>query len=257
MPLRSTLAYTLGFIGVIVPITLAGCGSAPTGAGGHALDAALNDYDAQRFERAQKAADTVATGPDRTLRGRGDYLCGLCAYRLGDNDEARRRLAAATTGLVGLEAAQAREALGLVNLALGRPAEAAEGFAAACPDLAGPDARQAALFAALAFEQAGDEQSAARWARIGCESSPPRRGGFTIQVGAFRDRDRAERAAVEAAEVAQDMGLAPIRIVTRTDHRRGVFYIVQLGSFQTRSEAAGARQRVGNLQYIVAAQPPS
>jgi len=245
------------FIGGIAMITLAGCGFTPTAGGADALNAAMNDYHAQRFTQAQKAADAVATGPDRALRGRADYLRGLCAYRLGHHDEARRRLAAATTGLDGVEAAKARAALGLVALAQHRPAEAAESFAAACPELGGQDAGQAALFAAVAFERAGDKESAARWDQVGRESPSPRRGGFTIQIGAFRQRERAERAAVEAADIAQEMGMAPVRIVTRTDHRRGVFYVVQLGSFQTRSEAAGARRRVGNLQYIVAARPPS
>ena len=238
-------------------ITLAGCGFTPTAGGADALNAALNDYHAQRFTQAQKAADAVAAGQNRALRARADYLRGLCAYRLGHHDEARRRLAAATTGLDGVEAAKARAALGLVALAQDRPAEAAESFAAACPDLGGQDAGQAALFAAVAFERAGDKESAAHWDQVGREGPSPRRGGFTIQIGAFRQRERAERAAVEAADIGQEMGLAPVRIVTRTDRRRGVFYVVQLGSFETRSEAAGARQRVGNLQYIVAAQPPS
>lgn len=239
---------TRPFIGAAVLIAVAGCGATPTGPGADALDAALIDYHAQRFEKAQKAADAVATGPNHALRGQADYLRGLCAYRLGNYGEARRRLAAAATDLDGVEAAR-----GLVDLAQHRPAEAAERFAAAGPELGRQDAGQAALFAALAFEQAGDEESAAHWDRVGRENRSPRRSGFTIQVGAFRQRDRAERAAVEAAEVAAQTGLAPVRIVTRTDQRRGVFYVVQLGFFETRGEAAGARQRVGNLQYIVAA----
>ena len=253
MRARCSGACTQQIIGAIVLVTVAGCVSTPTGAGADALDAALIDYHAQRFEQAQKAADAVAAGPNHALRGRADYLRGLCAYRLGNHDEARRRLAAAATGLDGVEAAQARAALGLVDLAQHRPAEAAERFAAAGPDLGRQDAGQAALFAALAFEQAGDEKSAAYWDRVGRENQSSPRSGFTIQVGAFRQRDRAERAAIEAADVAAQMGLAPVRIVTRTDQRRGVFYVVQLGFFETRGEAAGARQRVGNLQYIVAA----
>ncbi len=191
--------------------------------------------------------------------GRTDYLAGLSAYHLGDNDEARRRLTAAVTELDGENAAKAQATLGLVELAQDRPAPAAEAFAAAWPALSGRDARQAARFAAASHQQLGDEHAAAEWDRIARGDDENRRqrlASFTIQVGAFRDRDRAERAAVDAAEVAEDTGLGPVRIVTRSDRRGTVLYVVQLGSFSTRTEAASARQRVGNLQYIVASQRP-
>lgn len=190
--------------------------------------------------------------------GRADYLAGLSAYQLGDEDEARRRLTAATTELDGQDAGKAWAALGLVELTQDRPGPAAEAFGAAWPALSGEDARQAARFAAAAHQQLGDEQAAADWDRIaaGPADVSPRPGSFTIQVGAFRQRDRAERAAVDAAEVAQGMGLAPVRIVTRSDQRGSVLFVVQLGTFGTRTEAASARQRFGNLQYIVAAQQP-
>lgn len=190
--------------------------------------------------------------------GRADYLAGLSAYRLGDNEQAHRRLTAAAAGLTGEDAAKARAALGIVELEQDRPAEAAEAFAAAWPALRGEDARQAARFAAAANQQIGDDETAAAWDRRARETADSARpgGSFTIQVGAFRERDRAERAAVDAAEVAGNMGFAPVRIVTRSDRHGSVLYVVQLGVFDTRTEAASARRRVGNLQYIVAAQQP-
>ena len=190
--------------------------------------------------------------------GRADYLAGLSAYGIGDNEQARLRLTAAVTELHGEDAAGAWATLGLVELAQDRPASAAEAFAVAWPALHGRDARQAARFAAAAHRQLGDDRAAAVWGRRADahEDRPQRRGSFTIQVGAFRDRDRAERAAVDAAQVAEECGFGPIRIVTRNDRRGTALYVVQLGSFGTRTEAASARERVGNLQYIVAAQQP-
>ncbi len=191
--------------------------------------------------------------------GRADYLAGLSAYDMGDNEQARLRLTAAVTDLRGEDAAKARATLGLVELAQDRPAQAAEAFAVAWPALHGLDAHQAARFAAAAHRQLGDDDAAAVWdrrARTHEDRRQQRRGSFTIQVGAFRERDRAERAAVDAAEVAQETGFGPVRIVTRNDRRGTALYVVQLGSFGTRTEAASARARVGNLQYIVAAQQP-
>ncbi len=182
---------------------------------------------------------------------------GMSKYDLID-ELARLRLTAAVTELHGEDAAKARATLGLVEFAQDRPAQAAEAFAVAWPALHGPDARQAARFAAAAHRQLGDDHAAAVWARRARTppDRPQRRGSFTIQVGAFRERDRAERAAVDAAEVAEETGFGPVRIVTRSDHRGTALYVVQLGSFGTRMEAASARERVGNLQYIVAAQQP-
>ena len=190
--------------------------------------------------------------------GRADYLAGLSAYDIGDNEQARLRLTAAVAELHGEESAKARATLGLVELAQDRPARAAEAFAVAWPALHGEDARQAARFAAAAHRQLGDENAAIEWGRRAHadEDRPQRRATFTIQVGAFRERDGAERAAVDAAEVAEQTGFGPVRIVTRNDRRGTAIYVVQLGCFGTRTEAASARERVGNLQYIVAAQQP-
>ena len=243
-------------VAAIAPLALAGCTT--TAPGFVTLESALGDYHAQRFSRAQEQADAVSVGRDGSLRGRAEYLAGLSAYKLGNHDEARRRLAAAVVTLHGEEAARARAALGLVELARDRPAPAAEDFAAAWPGLSGEDARQAALFAAHAYEQAGDEAAAAEWTRARPDQPSPSApdSGFTIQVGAFRERLRAERAAVDAAQITHDMGLAPVRIVTRNDQRGGVLYVVQMGSFGTRTEASTVRQRVGKLQYIVSARSP-
>lgn len=255
---RRVVAAVVGVVlGAIVSHGLTGC--AATQGGSAALDRALGDYHAQRFSQAGEQADRVSAGRGGIVRGRAEYLAGLSAYKLGDHDEARRHLTAAVAILHGEEAARARAALGLVELARDRPAAAAEHFAAAWPGLTGEDARQAAVFAILAYDQAGDEAAAAEWTRSrhGRRSlSPPPGRGFTIQVGAFRERLRAERAAVDAAELTHTMGLTPVRIVTRTDRRGDVLYVVQLGSFETRTEASDVRHRVGRLQYIVAARTP-
>ena len=190
--------------------------------------------------------------------GRADYLAGLEAYERGDTDKARLRLTAAVAELEGEDAAKARATLGLVELGQDRPATAADAFSLAWPALHGEDARQAARFAAAAHRRLGDDTTAAVWERRAlAQPGPVQRGGsFTIQVGAFRERSRAERAAVDAAEVAEETGFGPVRIVTRSDRRGTALYVVQLGSFDTRTQAATARARVGNLQYIVAAQQP-
>ena len=145
-----------------------------------------------------------------------------------------------------------------------QPQDAAELFKAAAGALGDEDARQAAHYAALAYEQAGDPVAAETWAAVSAglarrgRASGHRTGlgepagaGFVLQVGAFRDRDRARRAAGDAAVLTRRHGHGPVRIVPSAEARGRPLYLVQFGRFPTRSAAANARAQLGRLQYIV------
>ncbi len=250
------LRYLMG----VVPLAALGCVSTTSAPDPDGLSRALKNYDAGWYAQARQEAAEVRHEGDIGTRSRALYLEGLCAYQLGDHDAARPLLAEAARGS-GPEAARASATLGLVYRAQNRPDDAGDAFAAAARGLSGVDASKAVYYAARCYAEAGDEAAAALWTRIlqqprpaGSSGAAP--GTFTIQVGAFRERSHAERAAVEAAEVAESHGLAPVRIVPRRDTRGDVLFVVQLGSFRSRSAAMGARRRLGNLQYIVATQTP-
>jgi hypothetical protein len=86
--------------------------------------------------------------------------------------------------------------------------------------------------------------------------APPASVGFTLQVGAFTDKQRARKAAEEANDLAQQQSLGRVRVIPRKDARGQTLYMVQVGWWITRNEAAAARSKVGRLEYIVAPAAP-
>lgn len=221
-----------------------------------ALEAAVADYRAGRYVEAQQAAVQAHRGLRGTEAGQAAYLAGLCAYRRADLDGADEWLSRAAESADPTTRGQAQAALGLTLERQGRHREAAARFEQAAATLEGPDARQAAFHAGLAHQAGGDDDRARRW--FGEAESPGDASGFTLQVGAFRDRRRAEQAASEAGALAQRHGLGRVQIVPRSDGRGRTLYLVHLGRFATRNEAAEARGRLGQLQLIVAtAAPPA
>lgn len=240
---------------VVVPVmTLGGCGRAGTPA---SLRTAVDDYLAGRYESALAAADTVQGRTHGLDRDRAAYVAGIAAYRLDDPDRARPALATAARSSNAELAARSEATLGLIELDQGRPLDAARRLAGAASagDLSADESGQAAYFAARAYQAAGDETSATHWFRIAeGRAEAPAAGSvaFTIQVGAFRQRRHAERAAADATDLAQRHGLTPVSIVPRGDgHGRTMFY-VHFGRFATRGEAADTRSRLGRQKYIIA-----
>ena len=238
-------------------LLLAGCASSPSSTPGASdLNRALDDYRAGRYDASAEAA--LRMQADAQLGGDAAYLAGLCAYEVGDLEGARDRLRVAADAPGPVTAARARAALGLVLLELERPGEAADHLARAATGLTGEDARQAALHAADAYRLAGDLDAAASWLRsAGDRARSGSQTGFTLQAGAYRQRPRAERAALEAAELAEGHGLAPVRVVSHTDGRGETLYLVHVGRFGSRIEAVDARRRLGRLHFVVTAVPRS
>lgn len=79
--------------------------------------------------------------------------------------------------------------------------------------------------------------------------------GFTLQIGAFADKNRARTAAEDAEALAKKEGLGRVRIIPRRDARGQPMYLVHVGWWVTRDEATAARGKVGRLEYIVAPAP--
>ena len=143
--------------------SLAGCESTPRAGD---LDQALSDYEAGRYALAHSRATEAISGATGSDRQNAAYLAGLSAYRLGKLDEAERRLMTASQSTDSATKANAHAMLGLIRMDQRRPREAAGFFTSASAGLKGEDARQAARFAADAYEQAGDARSAQHWSAI-------------------------------------------------------------------------------------------
>jgi hypothetical protein len=232
----------------------AGCESTPQAG---TLNQALTEYDAGEYALAHRHASDAMRCPDDQKREEAAYLAGLSAYRLGRLDDAERLLLTASRSEKPTTAARAKATLGLIRLDQDRPREAAGLFREAEPHLAGSDAQQAARYADAACRMAGLAPPPRTAGPSPRSPSGPSDGAagpsstFTLQVGAFQDRRRAERAAADAAPVAESAGLGRVRVIPRSNGRGRQLYVVQLGRFGSRREAAAARTRLAHSDYIV------
>lgn len=218
------------------------------------LEQAREQYAARQYTlaylRSKEVAESARAGADRD---EAMYLAGLSAAQIGKNEQAVKYLEKAmrsnSPAIVGRAASQ----LGLLRLRANQPGTAAELFTQAASHLDGRAGELAAQHAAGAWHEAGDADQAAKWRAIGW----PRRYGatgsaFSVQIGAFLDRDHAEVAARSVRHDASRAGLDPVRIVPTHDQRGRSLYLVQLGRFASRSAADHARQQLGGRRSIIA-----
>jgi len=270
----------IAFVILILWVSLlGGCQSAQQMGLQHALD----DYNAQRFTQAHEEAARIVDHADQTdkpgQREDAAYLAGLSAYRLGQIDESDRCLLVACGSPDPQTTAKAKAMLGQVRLDQHRPREAAALLSDASQSLTGEDAKRAALNAGIAYQQMGDTASSKKWLAIAgnggvsngtsqsgtgksgssgggsggpSNANPSVASSFTLQVGVFSDKPRAQRAADEAQQLAKRDGLGEVRMIPRRDDRGKPVYMIQFGSFPSRDAAAAARAKLGRLDYIVA-----
>ncbi|MCZ6837421.1 MAG: SPOR domain-containing protein [Planctomycetota bacterium] len=238
---------------------LIGCESTQSTGG---LAKAKTDFDAHRYKEARQEAVSVLKISRGTDRQDAAYLAGLSAYKLDDMNEAETYFIIAINSSNRKTSGNAKAMLGLIRLNQKRHLEAAQLFKEAASSLEGSDSKQAAQHVAIAFEAAGDFGAADRWMQLA--TNPNVRSNsysdssgyespseFVLQVGAFRDRDRADRAASDADSLGRSRSLGPARVIPQRDDRGRNLYVVQIGSFTTRRQATQARTELGNLEYIV------
>ncbi|MDG2292512.1 MAG: SPOR domain-containing protein, partial [Phycisphaerales bacterium] len=219
-------------------------------------------YDNNALSLAKMEAQKVYDRNDDD-RWEAAWIMGLCNERLGRRDAARANFEIAANAPDPTLASRARAMLGQNMLQSGHAEAAAIQFEQAWPHLTGNDRRECAQHAAAAWAQAGQHDQARRWSQLAVapSSSQATSGGsaskeeslFHLQVGAYRDVTGAKRAQGNLVAAAQNAGVHAPVIRTRTDRHGGTLYLVQLGEFQTRTEADAARRSMRNHNLIVVA----
>lgn len=259
-----------------------GCESSPSNG---TLQRANKEYQSGNFADAESTAAKAMSNSEGDAKHQAAYVAGMSAYQQGKLREAEGSLLVAAESTVPDTAGRAKAMLGMIRMKQERASEAAMHFSAAASLLKGEDATNAAALAAAAYQKAGNESAARTWSARAAGRSAPSSGsssstawsshvtrdpgassrpnasappmaaplgkGYTLQVGAFKDRQHAQRAAADAQGVSQDNGLGGVRIVASDDSFGQTLHLVQVGSFETRAAASAARQRIGRLQYIV------
>jgi tetratricopeptide (TPR) repeat protein len=209
------------------------------------LPQAVNAYRQGRYQDGYAAATAAMRRTEGVERQRASYVAGLCSYRVGERTEAELRFLMAAESPDAATAGAARAMVGVMLLERGEHDEAAGMFERAAADLDGEDRARASEFASAARRGEGTADQAHRVA------ARPMPRGFTLQAGAFRDHDHARSVAVGLEPVAARMQLGTVRVIRAFDGDGPGLYLVQLGEFATRQDAASMRQRLGT-DYIVA-----
>ena len=236
----------------VATVGLAGCGGDASLSSG--LDGALSAYHANSYALAYERARTVENAGSPAERPEAAMLAGQSALQLGRLNEAELYLDRAARSSDAGVATRATASLGLVRFSRGEFREAATLLLKAEPGLDPEDQAEARRFAARAYEAAGDPARARAILSRESDGSLPylETNRYALQVGAFRDRHRAERAAQSAERDARAVGPDPVRIVTKSHSSAGVLHIVQFGSWNSRQAASRARSRLGHVEYLVA-----
>jgi tetratricopeptide (TPR) repeat protein len=267
------LSKPLVIVGAVsLMMLLTGCASKPSTTAHGELGTALNDYHQQRYAGAKSRAEIVAQNATGREREEAIYLAGISAFQLGDIPAAEKHLREASQASDPEIGGRSKAMLAIVRMRQGRYREAGDLYSGAAKQLQGNDAAEAGRLAAIAYGESGDTAKSQQWAQASAGStgtsslsadptSPIRLASrlnavapnsYSLQVGVFREKDRAEKAAKAAKPLAERSAMGPVRVVPSVAVGGDKVYIVQFGEFKTKEAADRARQRTHGLDCIVA-----
>lgn len=226
------------------------------------LDDATRSYERGDFAKAFTQGRAVANFGRGLDADQGAYIAGLAARRLGDDANAVEFLREAARSPDDRLAADAAATLGILYSESGRFADASHELLRAAERYRGEDRAQAYFHAAIAQQKLGrwpqartnlilaraSSDAPAFWQQI---EEQLRVTGYTIQTGAFRSDDNAERAAAGLASTAAELGLPGPRLIDSTDTRGGRVTLVQVGEFATFDSARAFSRRLGAGDAVI------
>ena len=243
-------------IALITALTITGCNT-PQGTSS-AISLASAQYESGKFDQARRVAQPLltSTSPESDQAA---WIIGLCDYRQKRMQQARKQFRFVASGSDRALSAQARVMLAQIDLADGKPSLCLASLDRAWSNLPQQYRRRASEIGVAAAKTLGDTKAEAQWLDR-MPSAPTRttpelaslRERFTLQLGAYRSKSSAEK--LKANIDQSHSGLGQARIRTRTDRRGDKLYLVQIGSFSTRSAAKAARGRIPGQESVVVAQ---
>lgn len=235
----------------------AGCKAGKPGSG-----SSLELYERGEYEAAWRQASSAAGNKAGPAHEREALVAGMSAYELKRYDEAERRLRPLSVSGDRELSGRASATLGLGNVARNNFAAAAIDLSSAGRKLTGEEAARANFCAgecytligkldaarnAYNLAQAGSADASLRARASGRNAA----SAYAVQLGAFGDRANAERIAAGARPRAQSRGLPAPSVVQGADVGRSSLYLVQMGRYKTKDEAASARVRIGGDAVVV------
>ena len=222
-------------------------------------DAALQQGQAeQAFRMARRIADE-RKAPDRAQAAR---VAGLAAMQLERFDDAEEYLRQAAVLGDDETAGYAWADLGLLYARQERYDDSANALLEAAQRLPGEEKAKAYFFAGVAqqkLDRLPQARTSFRQAQAATQDPQLRQQiqeqlgvtGYTIQTGAYEDRDNDRRAAEELAQQAQSLHLGSPRLVTATTPQGRPVTLVQVGQFTTYGSAQDARNQLSAGRAII------
>lgn len=214
---------------------------------GLAANARDRDYEAEPFLRP------LLESSDQNISGRAGAAMGLIAQRAGKHAKAVELLTTSAGKLEGHQSARAWMYAGDSYRSLGEDAKSREAYAKAA-SLATSDATLKSL-----IDSRMVPPSVVVGPTIKSGGSKPAspaasgsQGKYTLQVGAYGSRQRAQATADKLLQLTTSLGLGAPRVIDTTAKGKTVT-VVQIGRFPNQQAAESARRQVGSGAFVTQA----
>lgn len=241
------------------PLLVAGCQSAGKAS---ANPDYIQEYEARRYQQAYDGARAAAPKLGGAAKEQALLVQGESAHALNKNAEAKQLLRPLTDSRDGRIAGQAAATLGLIYQEEGNQAQGAEFLSLAAGKLDGDAAARASMYAGDCYKTMGQTSDARRMygqaeSQVRTDSSLKAMiadrltggttagvGKFSLQVGAYSTRQRAQAQADRLRQTASNLNLGSPTIVEVTSKGK-TLYTVRIGRFVSREEALKAAHGLG------------
>ncbi len=219
---------------------------------GLAANARDRDYEAEPFLRP------LLESSDQNISGRAGAAMGLIAQRAGKHAKAVELLTSSAAKLEGHQAARAWMYAGDSYRSLGEDAKTREAYSRAST-LAATDATLKSLIDSRMNPPSVAGGSSSRpgvpslaGVRPDHPANAHPNGKYTLQVGAYGSRQRAQATADKLLGLTTGLGLGAPRVIDTTVKGKTVT-VVQIGRFADQQAAESARRRVGSGAFVTLA----
>lgn len=208
-------------------------------------------YRSGQYAEAFEAAKGVPT----SASGRERLIAGMALEALDRDAEARQWLEPISRSADRQIRGRANATLGLILAKEGKHAEAAALLDRATADLSGPMKGWAAWYGAREYDEIGDSRGARRLSALsqlrgGLSVTVPHPGDFTLQLGSFTSRSRAQSRARATIQAARSAGLETPRVELTVAGGR-TLYAVRVGPFATKGAAMAASGRFPGDSVVI------
>lgn len=222
-------------------------------------------YDEGDYQRAYDDAVAEHSRTSGLRRDRAALMAGLSAHALGRQAQAARWLRPLTDHPDRDISGRACATLGLIEADHANHEAAAALLSTAGRKLSGDAAARANFQAAESYAALGRSSAARLHYRLAAASTDDQRikdlgddrlslDAYTVQVGAYGSLANARSRADSTRPRAVALGLGEPRIVERPGSAGQSLYLVHVGAYESKSEAATAKLRLGSDAVVTRAR---